>query len=297
MTTPPYYYYLLGDRKTLFMMTFSKFLTILTCVALGMFSSLLAQINPDPCKWITGPDAKIVNWIGTITLSTDQRRDILRRYANDFGDGSISPARVVALTLAIDGLADLINPTPPSSFPTLGQWIGFVLSSEYRGYMHFGVEICVNNSGVITDFKVYRKIGNQKVVGGMLSHGWTPILRPLFDPGQGENGPPIAEGFPSNEITVRWHHKFRVGQLGQIFARVLTGVGVPYAWHEIRYKIRSDKTYHIEFYNSAFPSARFYIDDVMVDEHIQTGLYDFMFAGAGVEAPGQLYKIVDGVAP
>ena len=111
-------------------------------------------------RFLYWPDAKIVNWIGTITLSTDQRRDILRRYANDFGDGSISPARVVAQTLAIDGLADLINPTPPSSFPTLGQWIGFVASSEYRGYIHFGVEICVNNSGVITDFKVYRKIGN-----------------------------------------------------------------------------------------------------------------------------------------
>ena len=123
--------------------------------------------------------------------------------------------------------------------------------------MHFGVEICVNNSGVITDFKVYHKVGNLKPVGGVLSHGWTPIVRPLFSVGEGENGAPITEGFPSNEITVRWHHKFRVGQLGQIFANLLTGVGVPYAWHEIRYKIRSDKTYHIEFYNSAFPSARF----------------------------------------
>ena len=85
---------------------------------------------------------------------------------------------------------------------------------------------------------------------------------------------------------LNFEHRFRIGQFGQQIAQLLTGVGVPWAWHHIDYTICCDGSTKFVFSGSYFPSHDAYIGGVLPKEHVQSGLINFVFAGAGARAPG-----------
>jgi len=234
--------------------------------------------------------------VGTVAFIADfdpENIDILDLLeAHKAGTGEVLTAgRGTALLVALNELANSANPPPPATF-TPATWATFKDSKEYRGFIVIQPEVCCEGGAV----------ADATVVSSEHSFGFTPIRATRDEPaityekGEGMATGPTITGVDGTTATFDYGIKFRVGKVGQILSDILTGVAPPFAWTDISYTVDCDGDYEVEYGGSNFPTLWFYKAGGKVAERAQTDLPAFMFAGAGVLAPGGTHHTENGVA-
>jgi hypothetical protein len=92
-------------------------------------------------------------------------------------------------------------------------------------------------------------------------------------------------------LTLSYVVRFRVGRVGNLGARWLTGYWAPDAWMGVKYTIESNGNVEVAFSGSHIPSQQYYVDWVAAGarDMLQSNAAEidgFLQAGAGVKGPG-----------
>ena len=77
-----------------------------------------------------------------------------------------------------------------------------------------------------------------------------------------------------------------IGLLGQLVFHKLFGKVAPFGCHGIRFSLNVDASYEVEYSGSNTPSHSLYLNDVRIEERLQTDLAKFLYSDP-----------VDGCAP
>lgn len=238
---------------------------------------------------VFGPSTLVVSWIDDFDVDMGLVEAMWDEYSRFHNHPPLSDKEYRLLFQALLDLALSANPEPPNSFIP-ATWDAFVQSKEYRGWMRLDMAIWCN-ACTQTILAVHRIDES--------SHGYTPLRRikgdipaPVYLSGEGRFRGTVSGGVGFKCVTVNRIHDFRIGPFGQKIANILTGAGVPWAWHGINYKLCCDGTTNVSFSGSFFPSHKSYMGAFnqkswnMIGKRIQGNLAGFTFAGNGVVAPG-----------
>ena len=86
-------------------------------------------------------------------------------------------------------------------------------------------------------------------------------------------------------------NQFRIGGLGQIISKWLLGVGVPFAWADMDYRLCCDTENQVDSSGSKFPTHFAYIDKSKVGSRAQAGLAAFIYRTPNARANGGSYHV------
>lgn len=231
------------------------------------------SVRADPLGlffFITGPKATILSVVArfdTSLLDTGAIIDLWRRNTGQ----ELTHGHATALRAAILELAQSANPTESLTSFDADSWFRFKESQEHRGFLVIRPRICCDNAStaVAWSHEDYE-----------YDHGWTLDRTNAVNPMPGEgrfdfNGTPRISG---GCVTFHYRHLMRVGDVGAVIAKLLTGSWPPLVWHEIEYSVCCDGSYSVTFSGSHFPTHYAYIDDTSVASQRQSDILDAVFA-------------------
>ena len=248
-------------------------------------------------EWIVGPEAATVSYIANFTPTADLFWD----FFNESQRGGVNPLQpgdyhlVMAL---LNELANSANPDPASSYRT---WGTLLRSKEFRGFGRLQVAIACNCGFAITD--VFADSDS--------NHGYTPIRTPGgktvdYEPGDGgafvdisyadDISSALWTGTSNNAFCARavLKHEFRIGWVGRFVSQLVLGVGVPFAWADIDYRMCCDTQYRIQWWGSNFPTHWAYLNKTKVGSRNQRGLGEFIFRTPNARAAGGPFHTASG---
>jgi hypothetical protein len=171
------------------------------------------------------------------------------------------------------------NARPIADFHRFAELRGYLRAKDYRG------AVCLRNLRV---FFHDHGVAYHALCRGLpeyLETGFTPqpvrlfglewLLAALpsrlsswrFMKGKGQRIRRIEVSPVGDEVRFSYEVRFRIGWLGNVFAKILTRNWVAYAWMRIEYAVRSNGQVNVAFAGSQMPSQGYYVNWTMRGEY------------------------------
>ena len=253
---------------------------------LGLYGAYFVPTGLDPLglNRIDGKRATIVSWIAWTPIDK-VRQATLDAWINLYGANSVSTTVAIALAGASIALYSGFNPDPSDSM-TDDQFSSLISSKEYRSASWIKPWI---------ECDCYDKV-NKYGEEAKFSIGYTPqhpvpALRMWWMYSSGNGKSEVNYKVESTCVTFTMKTQFMVNEGEQLGYKLIFGRRLPYAWHQIAYKLCCDETATVEFSGSNFPSHKGYIDGKLAWQHDQTDYGTFgssggLDSGSDTDAPG-----------
>jgi RHS repeat-associated protein len=263
---------------------------------------ILQRCDPLGLKeWIVGQEAATVSFIAQFTPTADTFWEMMDE-ANRIGRQPLQIGELAVFMSLLANLAATANPTPKDSYAT---WNTLRTSMEYRGFSRMHVEIACDCGYRITDVDASDLEADVGYTPRRTA--FNPNITAGYDRGEGSSPPPdiaFADsidagtwvGQNTNAFCVRvvLKNQFRIGGLGQIMSKWLLGVGVPFAWADMDYRLCCDTQNQVDFSGSNFPTHFAYVDKAKVGSRPQRGLAAFIYRTPNARAQGGSYHVHTG---
>lgn len=208
---------------------------------------------------IKASNIEVVSYIPQYGFGT-KRGQLPSLYADDYAKSKAEYIPGLYETMVV--LADSGNPDTPLNITGSGS-----LNKEFRNYLRLQVEVrcCKGVDG--GSMEGYNILHHDHEVG----YTAPPVAaRKLgaggYQKGEGSKIGPRGSPPSRNCISFEFGGTFRLGSLGRLGNRALTGYGTPYAWSKISYSICCHKDYveeEIVAYGSKIPTHALYLDGTM----------------------------------
>jgi Concanavalin A-like lectin/glucanases superfamily len=236
------------------------------------------------------PDVSIVQYISSI--SQGQCVSQLRRSLG------IGPKRAGAACLFLVATA---NPKPPRELASASQWLAFIQSREYRGYVHLPQMAVVCNRGKpeSIDGQSIKNVSTGAVPLNLpdfsWSPGWTPP-RPVsllpgadYEPAEEyTNGPddlgqifddlasiPEVSVHKNGTVVISFLSASRLATLERTVAFPLIGRDAPFIWSVLQLRFNCAGSEAVSVANSELPTTNLYINGRLKSWYTQNHLGDF----------------------
>ncbi len=257
---------------------------------------------------VVGQSARIVSFINEIPDSDWNEND------QDYDDANGVAANIALASpkyLSLDRIRDTVqsldlvdNPTP--TFPDTDDWGTFIGKREYRGYIYFQPAAIFNSEGealcssLINDgfSNGFTPVPDNVFTIGFLGAAHLCIAAPEAEIGGEGDGitPALSLMNPVDEVTWTWKHRMRINtqdsgaEMFKCMLRLDNTSDIPYVWHEINYRLKSDGDFKVIYLGSDFPSHIAYLNGLKVGEHAQKNLPQVLFIGPVSANGGQFHS-------